>query len=528
MYPQQPMLAEMPRADSQTDLPDGLSVDLIDSLLATPSHNGPIDGRFHLYVDNDHMTASISMEPPVNGGAAVTEEQVRAEMTTRGVIAGIMDDVLRHTIEQGVGSYVCIAKGLQPTPGQPTVFTNLIESPHDHHAQPEEAEGEEEEQEDDDYTYERIDYRDLGNLVLVTPGIPLMRRTPAVPSIPGFDVTGKVLELAPIKDEPFAEHLTGVQISPEDPNLLSAAISGAPRVMPRGVSVVSLVEVDSVDLNTGNIDFDGSLKVRGDIVAGMRVHVTGDVIVGGTIEAADIYAGGNVTVNGGIVGMTETVGADGQVQSRAARVVCEGSIKARYIFNARIDTRKMVAAEREIRQSIVDSGDNVIVGPPGSLRSAIVGGRIRALISVHSGAIGSMSGVRTDIQVGLNPRADIKAEELRKKRNELSEQNAKLEKLILFLNANPQKDINNIGQRARSTLRQTITELTELAAQEREVAKAMVPKADAYISVKKHIFSGVSVRVGNKMLEFKEAYPGGKIRQDANGKISVLRKRSRT
>ncbi len=506
-------------ADLPKDLLEGLPIDLLDGLPADPPSDVPVDGRFHLYLDNDHMAASISIEPPLHGGAAVAEEQVRAEMTARGVVAGILDDALRQVIEQGIGSYVCIAKGLEPTPGRPAVFTNLIERPLDHHAQA--AEDEDEDGDEDEDTYARIDYRDLGNLILVTPGVPLMRRTPAVPSIPGFDITGKVIELAPVKDQPFADHLAGVALAPDDPNLLIAAISGAPKIMEHGVSVVAMVEVDAVNLDTGNIEFDGSLKVRGDIVAGMKVHVTGDVVVAGTIEAADVHAGGNITVNGGIVGMSDTVGADGQEQSRAARLVCEGSVKARFISHAQIDARKMVAAEREIRQSFVDAGDCVVVGPPGSLRGVIVGGRIRAMMSVQSGVLGSMSTVRTEVQVGLDPRTGAKAEILKQKRTDLNEQKAKLEKLVLFLHANPQKDVNNVGQRARDTLKQTLVEMTALAAQEEELIKAMVPRPDAYVAVKKHIYSGVNARIGNKAREFREDYPGGKLRQGHNGEITV-------
>jgi uncharacterized protein len=503
-------------ADLPIDLPEGLPMNLLEGLPAdSPPVDVPLDGRFHLYIDNDHMAASISLEPPLNGGATVAEEEVRAEMTARGVVAGILDDVLRQIVEQGIGTYVCIAKGLEPTPGHPAVFTNLIESPLEQH-----AEAAEDEEEDED-TYARIDYRDLGNLVLVTPGIPLMRRTPTVPGIPGFDVTGKVIELPPIPDQLFADHLAGVELSQDDPNLLIAAISGAPKVMEHGVSVVALVEVDAVNLDTGNIDFDGSLKVRGDIVAGMKVHVTGDVIVAGTIEAADVHAGGNITVNGGIVGMTDTVAVDGQAQSRAARLVCDGSVKARFISNAQIDAHKMVAAEREIRQSFVDAGDCVVVGPPGSQKGAIVGGRIRAMMSVQSGVLGSMSAVRTEVQVGLDPRMDAKAEILQQKRKELTEQKGKLEKLVLFLHANPQKDVNNVGQRARETLRQTLADMTALAKQEEELVKALVPRADAYVAVKKHIYSGVNARIGHKAREFREDYPGGKFRQGANGEIAV-------
>ena len=62
------------------------------------------------------------------------------------------------------------------------------------------------------------------------------------------------------------------------------------------MQVNPVVEVDAVDLTTGNINFEGSLQVRGDISATMEVRVTGDVVVNGTMEAALVEAGGNVTV----------------------------------------------------------------------------------------------------------------------------------------------------------------------------------------------------------------------------------------
>ena len=475
----------------------------------------PVDGAFDLYVDNDRMSASVTIDPPQRGGVAVAEEQVRVAMTERGVVAGILDEALREAVEQSSSTSVRIAAGLEPTPGQPTVFTSLIASPLELRAEAGADDAE------DDETYTRIDYRDMGSLILVTPGIPLMRRTPAVPGIPGFDVSGKVIELPPMQDQPFADGLAGVAISEDDPNLLVAAISGAPKVMETGVSVVALVEVDAVNLDTGNIDFDGSLKVKGDIVAGMRVHVTGDVIVAGTIEAAEVHAGGNIVVNGGIIGMTDTVATDGQEQSRAARLVCEGSVKARFILHAQIDAAKIVAAEREIRQSVVDAGDCVTVGPPGSQNGVIVGGRIRALNSVQAGVLGSAASMRTDIQVGLNPRTDARATILQQKRKDLTEQQTKLEKLLMFLQANPQKDVNNVGQRARETYKHTFSELTALKAEEDEIIKALVPKADAYVAVKKRIHGGVRMRVGNKAQEFREDYPGGKARVGPNGDISL-------
>lgn len=490
-----------------------------------PSADEPADGSFELQVADNRMSATVFVEPPHGGGAAVTEDQVRAALLEHGVVTGILDDALRQALQRHDGIGVCIALGREPVPGEPATFTNLLESPDQHRAETaeegEEEEGAEEDKDDDDGTYTRIDYRNMGNLLLVTPGEALMRRTPAVPGIPGFDITGEITEPPPIEDTPFDAQLAGATPSADDPNLLIAAAGGAPKILPRGVTVTSVVEVERVDLSSGNINLDGTLRVKGDIVTGMKVVATGDVIVTGTIEAADIHAGGNITVNGGIIGMTETVATDGKEQSRAAHLVCGGMVKARFIHNADIDAGKTVAAEREIRHSFIDAGESVVVGPPGGQNGVIVGGCVRAMTSVQSGIIGSTGAVRTEVQVGLDPHVHGQRAALQQKRQDLTEQQAKLEKVVMFLHANPQKDVDGIGDRARKTYKQTFTDMEALKAEEAELNKALQPKPDAYVAARKRIHTGVRIRVGHKFREFREDYPGCKARIGEDGEVLV-------
>src|SRR5690606_8991545 len=139
-----------------------------------------------------------------------------------------------------------------------------------------------------------VDYRELGNLLLVAPGDALMRRIPAKPGKDGFTVTGKVLPAPAHIDIAYAKDLAGVVFDDHDPDLLRAAVAGVPAVRPNGVLVNPMVEVQAVDLGSGNLGFVGTFRVRGDIKAGMTVQVRAAVIVMGTVEAATIKAGGNL------------------------------------------------------------------------------------------------------------------------------------------------------------------------------------------------------------------------------------------
>ena len=68
----------------------------------------------------------------------------------------------------------------------------------------------------------------------------------------------------------------------------------------RKISVLNVYHVPgNVGYATGNIDFAGSVVIRGDIENGFVVKAEGDVTVGGNVEGGSIYADGNITIRGG-------------------------------------------------------------------------------------------------------------------------------------------------------------------------------------------------------------------------------------
>ncbi|KAG1434165.1 hypothetical protein G6F57_021710 [Rhizopus arrhizus] len=114
---------------------------------------------------------------------------------------------------------------------------------------------------------------------------------------------------------------------------------------------------------------------------------------------------------------------------------------------------------------------NVLVGPPNTQQSAITGGQTRALNAVRAGTIGSPSGVPTLVQAGLAPHADIKRSALTRKRLKMTEEKAKLEQLLMFLKANPQRAPGDVVERARNTHGKLSGELLALDAEEAQLVR---------------------------------------------------------
>jgi len=453
-----------------------------------------IHGSLELELDATRMSALLTLLPP-KGGKPVTLEAVRQVLAERGIVHGILEQELIDAVTQGRRETVQIARGTPPTRGTPTRFESLLDR-----LKPRGQDIDE---------LAQVDYRDLGSLLLVTPGMPLMRRTPPLPGVDGTTVLGEPILPDELPDTPFASDLSGAAVDPEDPLLLRAIIAGTPTLVSHGVQVNPMVEVDAVNLSTGNIHFEGSLLVRGDIAATMEVHVTGDVVVNGTMEAALVEAGGNVTVKGGIIGLAEAL-QDAAAAARTARVVCGGALRAKFIENAVISAGKDVDVEREVRQSSIASGGSINVGPPNTQQSAITGGQTRAMQAVRAGTIGSPSGIPTLVQAGLDPHADIKRTALARKRQKMHEEKSKLEQLLMFLKANPQRAPGDVADRARNTHVKLSQDLLALDAEETQLVQDLQPLASATIQAARRFCSGVTIQVGNKMQEFLEDQIGGK------------------
>ena len=453
-----------------------------------------IDGSLELELDAARMSALLTLLPP-KGGKPVTLEAVRQVLAERGIVHGILEQELIDAVTQGRRETTQIARGTPPTRGTPTRFESLLDR-----LKPRGQDIDE---------LAQVDYRDLGSLLLVTPGMPLMRRTPPLPGVDGATVLGEPILPDELPDTPFASDLAGAVVDPEDPLLLRAAIAGTPTLVSHGVQVNPMVEVDAVNLSTGNIHFEGSLLVRGDIAATMEVHVTGDVVVNGTMEAALVEAGGNVTVKGGIIGLAEAL-QDAAAAARTARVVCGGALRAKFIENAVISAGKDVDVEREVRQSSIAAGGSVNVGPPNTQQSAITGGQTRAMQAVRAGTLGSPSGIPTLVQAGLDPHADIKRTALARKRQKMHEEKSKLEQLLMFLKANPQRAPGDVADRARNTHVKLSQDLLALDAEEAQLVLDLQPLASATIQAARRFCSGVTIQVGNKVQEFLEDQIGGK------------------
>lgn len=457
-----------------------------------PADDSVVHGRFSLEVERDAMGVLLTVHPPV-GGAAVQEAEVLAGLRERGVVHGVDLARLRTALAAGSCERLRIATGTPPEAGTKARFVSLLDNLR------------EQAREVDDDT--RVDFRERGDLFLVRRGTAVMRRVPARQGSAGTNVLGAAVPAPPVKDEFYAVKMKGVVHDADDPDLLVAAVDGQPTALRNGVNVDPVVVLGAVDLGSGNVDFTGTLQVRGDIKAGMLVRVSGDVIVQGTVEAARLEVGGTLKVGGGIIG---TAGTGGGAASTSPLVSCRGSISALFINHATVSAGGSVVVAREIVNSDVTAGMTIEVGD-GRGRGRIVGGACRAALLVKTAVLGSMAGVPTEIQVGVQPQAEQQLAEIAAEIDRIQAEQRKLLQVLRLLQQYPEKNVDGLADRALRTREQLTGELEALTARHAEVTAAATLIEDAVIEVHRRIWDGAKVRIGPVWRTFTGDHMGGKL-----------------
>lgn len=148
---------------------------------------------------------------------------------------------------------------------------------------------------------------------------------------------------------------------------------------------------------------------------GFKVVAASDIIVDNDVEDAHLVSGGNITVKLGVVG------------HEAAKIEAKGSVKAKFLQNARIDAMKGVEVEDSIINCEIVSYDKITVtGKNGK----IIGGNLLALYEIGASVMGTQNETATVLTVGRNP---VVEKELADKRTELKMVKEKLEEITTSL-----------------------------------------------------------------------------------------------
>lgn len=414
------------------------------------------DAAIQVQIAPDEMAAEVSLCPARGGKAATMEDLMRA-LVEAGVMFGVDEAALLRACAPGNGEPVRVASGVSPEDGHDTVFEEMIPQAVDRAPQLDEN--------------GLIDYREHGTIAMVQSGAPLMRRIPATAGVVGHSIRGRVLAPHPGRDEPFAPGLTGAQVARDDPNLLQAAVSGQPVRVKCGIMVEPVLRVAEVNMTTGNIHYDGTVHVDGDVLQGMKVQASGDIVVGGMVDGGQLESGGNIKVTGGVIAH--------------ARLRAGGSVSARFAQGAHIYAGTVIALDDMALECDMQSLNQIIVGVTSPKRGRLIGGSASAMMLIKVPLLGSAKAGVTQLALGANPELEAKYQALQERIAKEKSIEENLERLLKQLTAagDPKGLLARVKASRAHAVQVWGQSLIEQAELEKQIALGRAAKVEVSVGV---------------------------------------------
>ncbi len=449
------------------------------------------DAAIQVLIAPDEMAADISLTP-AHGGKAVAMEDLMRALVEAGVLFGVDEAALQQAWAGGRSEPVRVARGVSPEDGIDTVFEELIPQPIDRAPKLDEN--------------GLIDYREHGDIAMVQSGAPLMRRIPPTPGVVGHSIRGRVLAPHAGHDEPFAPGLAGAQVASDDPNLLQAAVSGMPVRVKSGIMVEPILRVAEVNMTTGNIHYEGTVQIDGDVLQSMKVQASGDIVVGGMVDGGLLEAGGNIKVTGGVIAH--------------AKLRAGGSVSARFAQGAHIYAGTVIALDDMALECELQSLNQIIIGAAAPKRGRLIGGSATAMMLIKTPLLGSAKAGVTQLVLGANPELEAKYQALQERiaKEKLNEEN--LEKLVKQLTA--AGDPKGLLERVKASRAHAVQVWGQSLIEQGELEKQIARGSAAKVEVGIGAVGAADILFGKLKARLRQEFGAGSFNVDAGGQVVFI------
>ena len=332
-----------------------------------------------------------------------------------------------------------------------------------------------------------IDFKERSFIHNIDAGIQIAHFIPEKPAVNGLDIYDEVLE-AHYDEDPCYKIGNNLKVEADGINIKSA-IKGILVNNNNTISVSNVIEIEKVDLSTGNIEVDGSVIIKENVTPGFSIKTEGDIKVNGNIEDAKINCGGNLIVSGGIIG-----GPDSDMH-------INGKVYASFIRNANLISNGDVIANQIVNSDI--SCNNRVIVLEG--KGVIIGGSVKALNGIWAKSIGAISESKTTIVVGRDAEAyalfknivttvKTNREEINKYKTLLGSEYFK----------DPKAFIQRIPENKRETIKAILKKVTnlvketaELEEKRKQMSEEFEKLSSSSVSSMEGFFPGVTVYISN-------------------------------
>ena len=442
-------------------------------------------------IARDRRSASITFSPASAGGRSATEADIMEALLNANVKWGINTDEVRRLASNHVhGISYPIAHAKAPRDGKNGYLEFGFDPNEKKEGRPKLLEN------------GNVDFRSLNLIEMVEKGQRLITFIPPEEGEDGTDVLGNPIPYKRGLPAPKVIRGQGVALNEEETEM-TALTSGQVTFLNKKLSVNPLLEIPSdVGPSTGNIQFNGSVTVRGNVVSGYSVIADGDVDIHGTVEASKIEAGVNVFMYSGVQGGEKAI------------ITAGGDINTKFAEGCTLKAGRNIVANSIMHSNVFCVGSLVLDGKNGNLigGSTNVGGFIKAKV------IGSSMATSTEIIVGNNPERleeyNALAAEYGQKVTEFEKMDNLLQKLIEEHNAGKtsadKKNLLLKSLQVKAQLKKGLVELETKLSDMKRALETQRGEIYAYGVIR----SGVKVTIGNATMFIRDDMQNALLRNE--------------
>lgn len=439
------------------------------------SRNESID----VEVSQDKMTAKIRFSEPIFRGSLLTVDEIVAGLNANNVRFGIDREAIEKLVEnKQYNKWYEVAFGEPPVHGKDGYIEYFFETKKKTLKPKELADG-------------SVDYRNLDLFESAVDEQVLAISHPPVNGENGINVLGKAIPANKAKRAPSLPKGKGTAVRPDGVTLI-ATTSGRIFYMDGRVNILPILEIGGdIDNTTGNIDFMGTVIVKGGVLSGFTINAGANIEIEGPVEGATIIAKGDITLMKGIQGGSKAV------------IQAGGDINANFVENSELSAHGNINANSILHSKVKCGGELNLLGR----RGLLVGGKIIVGEKISAKTIGSPMSTVTDIEVGVNPEVleeyKLAVSDIEKFRTELE----KAEKIVENLS---KYDIKKLSDARKKMLMESIrskilikTKINNTQAKIEELIDQL-NKKNGRIEASDVIYTGVKVTINNAVMYIRD------------------------
>ena len=372
-----------------------------------------IEGGIKLEISKDFMAAFLSKTDEFDEN--MTLAGLKEALLDKGIVTGLVaDDMIEGFIDSSgfMTKTFRVAKGIPPVQGKDATMEFFFNT---------------------DYLKVGgltkdggIDFKDRGEIPNVEEGTVLAEKIPMVASRNGHNIYGDETETIP-KEDIVLKIGKGAKLS-EDGIKVLADVKGFPKCTLSGHIFVhqEYITEGDVDYETGHINYDGNVTVKGRIKSGFKVK--GNDITAIELDGGSITADGNVKIDGGV--------NEGKIYAR-------GNVYAKFIHQSQVVCMGDVIIGKEIVDADVECSGICVVE-----NGKFISSRITAKMGVNVRNIGTPMAEPNIVKVGHDPFTGKELEKIKGKvagiKKQIAQCQNKKEKLKKE-NLNFQKQITELA-----------------------------------------------------------------------------------